>query len=45
MEDRVPEHEVEALVSERQRLGVCAGGPHIEAEPGRVGREGADHPR
>ena len=32
VEHRVAEHEVEALVAERQRLGVGAGRPDVEAE-------------
>ena len=43
VEHRVPEHEVEALLGERQRLGVGTRRPHLQAEAGGVRRERADH--
>ena len=37
------EHEVEALIRERQRLGVGAGGADVEPQPLRVAAQGRDH--
>ena len=45
VEHRVAEHEVEALVGERQRLGIRAGRADIEAQALRIGRQRSDHPR
>ena len=41
---RVAEHQVEALVGERQRLGVGAGRTHVEPQPLRVAAQVATIP-
>ena len=41
VQHRVAEHEVEALVGERQLLGVGGIGPHLRPEALRVGRQGS----
>jgi hypothetical protein len=45
VQHRVPEQEVEALVGERQRLRVGAGGLDVEPESLGVGAQRRDHPR
>ena len=45
VQDRVAEHEVEALVRERQRLGVGGHGLDLQAQPLGVGGEAREHAR